>query len=178
MDTFRQFRLVYFGAAPHSFYVAFCWVMGGFLGSFADQRTSIIFFLAASMFNFPIGELLRRKFFHTPDDSVEIASLKRLFMLMSFIIPMSLPLVYFACRDNVNLFYPSLAIIVGAHDLPFYYGYQLRSFIVAGTAIWIIGTMNAFYFSGSFTITAYATGLIILLLGFFNYRKVRAELSV
>jgi hypothetical protein len=177
MDFSKQFRQHYLGAVPHSLYVSFCWILGGVLGDLVSEKASIIFFLLASMVNFPMGEIIRKQFFRYGPAGDEIAPLKHLFMLMSFIIPMSLPLIYLASRDNIALFYPAFSIIVGAHYLPFYYGYKLRSFIVAGTIIWLAGTACALYFPHSFSLAAYTTGIIILGMAMVNLSAVRSEMS-
>lgn len=175
MDISSDFRQHYLAAAPHSFYISLCWITGGLLGDFVSTTASILFFLIASMVNFPVGEVFRKVLFKAPPAATDLKALKTLFMLMSFIIPMALPVVYFACKANLNYFYPSMAVIVGAHYLPFFYGYKLRSFLIFGTVIWMAGTMCGLYVPGSFSIAAYCTGGLIFLMAVANYRKVLKE---
>ncbi|MEJ2005867.1 MAG: hypothetical protein P8X57_13125, partial [Cyclobacteriaceae bacterium] len=93
---------------------------------------SIITFIILIMVNFPVGELIRKQFFNL-DVSLDTGNkIPMLFSLMAILVPASLPVVLFACLADINFFYPALAVIVGAHYLPFYYGYRFRSFIILG----------------------------------------------
>jgi hypothetical protein len=54
---------------------------------------------------------------------------------MDFSIPMSYPLIDMAMANNNNLFFSAFSILVGAHYLPFIYGYGKVTFGVLGVAL-------------------------------------------
>ena len=173
MDYFLSFRKKYYGAVPHSFYVGLSWIAGGLVADIFSTRASIITFIIMVMINFPVGEMLRRKFFNTGVTLDPSNKLPMLFSLLSITVPASLPLVLFACISNINYLYPSLAIIVGAHYIPFYYGYRLRSFLVIGGLIWLSGTFIALYATEQFSLAAYVTGILIIILAVLNLREMQ-----
>jgi hypothetical protein len=118
MNYHKEFRQTYLGAAPHSIIVGSLWIISGIVSNYTSTITAILFFFFATAINFPIGELLR-KAFKFPNIMSKENNLDKLFPLLSFTIPLSIPLVYMACQHNINLFFPAFAVLVGAHYLPF-----------------------------------------------------------
>ncbi len=173
MDPYLSFRTKYYAAVPHSFYVGLTWITGGIVADLVSPGVSIITFIAMIMINFPIGELLRKKFFNSEITLDPSNKLPMLFSLMAITVPASLPVVLFACINNINYFYPALAIIVGAHYLPFYYGYRLRSFLFIGGLIWIEGTLIGLYLRDQFSLAAYVTGILIIIMAVINLMQMK-----
>lgn len=90
---------------------------------------------------------------------------------------MSIPLVYMACQHNINWFFPSFAVIVGAHYLPFVWAYKLPSFGVLGILIVVSGSFIAYFIPESFDLAAYTTGGLIVLFGIIHFILVKAEIK-
>jgi hypothetical protein len=63
-------------------------------------------------------------------------------MQVAFVLPCSMPLLLPVSRFDLNLFYPALMILLGAHYLPFVFLYGMR----------IFGVLAAFLLGGGITI--------------------------
>jgi hypothetical protein len=176
MDHSTQFRRTYLGAAPHTLATSVIWLGAGALGDLMSVRASILFFLVAATFIFPVGELLR-KMMKAGDYLDKANPLPRFFTLLAFTIPASYPLIWFACRGNVNLFFPSFAVLVGAHYLPFVQGYGMKSFLGMAVLLVAIGTTCGTAFPQSFSLAAYMTGTVLLVFAVINYTIVKNEKS-
>ncbi len=175
MEKSKNFRLAYLGAAPHSFYVAATWIISGILGDMYGWKVSVIFFLLAGFLNFPAGELLKKFVFRSSVKLDKENDFPLLLKLLSFTIPLSLPIIYFACKADINYFYPVFAMVIGSHYLPFYFSYRLPAFLIGGGLIWAAGCLIGLYFPGHFSWAAYSTGLIVLGMAIVNIRSVLAE---
>lgn len=176
MNKHKEFRQTYLAAAPHSITVGLLWIISGVLSNFTTIFTVIVFFFVATSVNFPIGELFR-KIMKVPNRMSEDNNLAKLFPLLSFTIPLSIPIVYMACQHNINWFFPAFAIIIGAHYLPFVWAYQLPSFAVLGILIVLSGSFIGYYYPDSFDLAAYSTGILIIVFGILHLIMVKKEIS-
>jgi len=103
--------------------------------------------------------------------------LAKLFPLLSFTIPLSIPIVYMACQHNINWFFPAFAILIGAHYLPFAWAYKMPTFIILGSLIIINGCISAYFFSDIFDLAAYLTGGLIVIFGISHFLLVISEIK-
>ena len=175
MDFNTEFRRTYLGAAPHTLATGLIWLISAALGQWGTKTQSIIFFIAAGTFIFPFGELLR-KLMQAPNLMSQENSLPRLFMLLAFTIPLSYPLIYLACKGNTNFFYPAFSVLVGAHYLPFIYGYRMPVFGIMSGLLVSQGLICSIYYPESFALSAIITGIILVFFGLVNYSRIKKEL--
>lgn len=163
------------GAAPHTLCVGLLWILSGVLANFASVGFTVLFFFFACGVNFPLGELLR-KGFKVKDVLSKENNLPKLFTYLSFTIPLSMPIVYMACKYNINWFFPAFAILVGAHYLPFIWAYRMPTFGILGALLISIGILCVLKFSDSFSMAAYMTGSTMIVFAIINFIIVRSEL--
>jgi hypothetical protein len=64
---------------------------------------------------------------------------------------------------RLNLFYPALMILLGAHYVPFVFLYGMRMFAALAAALVAGGVVITMYLSRSFSIGAWYTGVTLLL---------------
>jgi hypothetical protein len=176
MDFHKELRRTYFGAAPHTLCVGLLWILSGVLSNFASKGFTILFFFFACGVNFPLGELLR-KVLKIKDVLSKENNLPRLFTFLSFTIPLSIPVVYMACKFNINWFFPAFAVIVGAHYLPFIWAYRMPTFGILGGIVILIGIICALRFQESFPLAAYITGATMVLFGIVHYILISKEVK-
>lgn len=86
------------------------------------------------------------------------------------------PMLYLACKNNIEWFFPCLAIIVGAHYLPFFYGYQLKSFIVLGAIMLVLGITVILYKFIPYSTVPYIVCALLFMFSIINYLGVKNEL--
>ena len=82
---------------------------------------------------------------------------------MALVLPFSMPLLVPVSRFNLNLFYPALMILLGAHYLPFAFLYGMRMFTVLAALLLGGGVIIAMYLSSSFSIGAWYTAIVLLI---------------
>jgi len=131
--------------------------------------------IVGGTFFYPLGQLVQL-LLKRPKISKE-NPLNALFTQISLIIPFSLPLIFMIGKENVNLFFPALTIIVGAHFLPFVYAYKMNSYWILASLLVIVGVLFGFIISESFSYCAYFTGSILLLFAFINRQLVKKEIE-
>jgi len=177
MNQHKEFRQTYLGAAPHSIAVGSIWIISGLLSHFLSTDMVILIFFFATAVNFPIGEFIR-KLMKAPNRMSKENNLAKLFPLLSFTIPLSIPLIFMACQYNLNWFFPAFAILVGAHYLPFVWAYQMPTFAVLGLLIVFSGSAIGYFYSTSFDLAAYSTGGLIILFGIIHLLMLRKEIAI
>jgi hypothetical protein len=176
MNKHTEFRFTYLAAAPHSITVGILWIISGLISNYTSTITAILFFFFATAVNFPIGELIR-KLMKAQNRMSEDNNLAKLFPLLSFTIPLSIPIVFMACQYNINWFFPAFAVLIGAHYLPFVWAYQMPTFAVLGISIVVSASFIGYYYSNSFNLAAYVTGALIVLFGILHLIMVKKEIS-
>ena len=122
-------------------------------------------------------ELLDLKLLKYPNIMSKENNLDKLFPLLSFAIPLSIPIVYMACQHNINWFFPAFAVLIRGHYLPFSWAYQMRTFIILGIAIIVGGCISAYFYPDIFDLAAYLTGGLIVVFGVFHLFKVVNEIK-
>jgi hypothetical protein len=174
-DHVSDMRLTYLGAVPHTLFTAMIWLMAGILGDFFSVSSAIIFFIVGGTFIFVGGELLR-KLMKAPNLIQKENNLKQFFILLAFTVPLSYPLIYFVAKSDINLFFPAFTILIGAHYLPFVYGYRMKTFGVLSIILVSIGTLTGISIRTDFSTPAYLTGVTLLVFASIHYYQVKKEL--
>ncbi|OFX24682.1 MAG: hypothetical protein A2041_14950 [Bacteroidetes bacterium GWA2_31_9b] len=172
----KEFRQTYLGAAPHSLTVGSLWIISGIVTNYTSTIFAILFFFFATAVNFPIGEMVRKlmkiEYRMNKDNNLD-----NLFTWLSLTIPLSIPLVFMACQNNMNWFFPAFTVLVGAHYLPFVWAYQMPTFGILGILMVVSGSIIGYYFSDIFDLAAYTTGGLIILFGIIHLIMVKKEIK-
>lgn len=174
MDFSTEMRKTYLSAVPHTLYTALVWLTAGLLGDLVSKPIAIVFFLVGCTFIFPMGELLR-KIFRAPNLISDKNKLPQLFTQLAFTIPLSYPLIYLACRVDIHFFFPSFCVLIGAHYLPFVYGYGKKTFAILGALLVTTGSLGIFFFNESFSLAAYITTLLLIAFAALHYYQLKNE---
>ncbi len=138
------------------------WLTSAGFATWGSPETAIIGLVVGGFFIFPITVLLVR----TVGSRSKLSSgnlLPQLGMQVAFVLPFSMPLLLPISRFNLNLFYPALMILLGAHYLPFVFLYGMRMFAVLAAFLLGGGVIIAMYLSNHFSIGAWYTGIVLLI---------------
>lgn len=176
MDYAAEMRQTYLCAAPHTFYASLAWIGSGVLGDLASKGMSILVFIIAASMIFPAGEWLR-KMIKVPNRLSVHNKLPLLFTLLAFTIPLSYPIIYMACQHNINYFFPAFTVLIGAHYLPFIYGYGKNTFGLLAAILVSGGSLCGFYFKHSFSLAAYFTGSVLFFIALLHYYQTKKEIA-
>ena len=148
------------------------WLASASLAVWSSPRTAIATLIVGGFFIFPLTELFVRlggeRAVLSPTNS-----LRHLAMQVAFVLPLSMPLLLPVGLYRLNWFYPALMILLGAHYLPFVTLYGMRMFAALAALLVSGGVVIAMYFSSSFSVGAWFTG--VTLLAFAGVGKTLAE---
>ena len=127
----------------------------------SSPRAAIVTLVVGGFFIFPLTELLVRlggeRAVLSPTNA-----LRHLGMQVAFVLPLSMPLLLPVSLYRLNLFYPALMILLGAHYLPFVTLYGMKMFAALAALLVGGGVVTAMYWSGSFSTGAWFTGVTLL----------------
>jgi Family of unknown function (DUF7010) len=180
VDAQRENRFRFSGGFYGQAVSGLIWLVSAGFASWGSPRVAIVLLLVGGFFIFPITEMLVRTV-GTRSKLSSGNSLPQLGMQVAFVLPFSMPLLLPVSRFDLNLFYPALTILLGAHYLPFVFLYGMRMFAVMAAALLGGGIMIAMHLSSSFSIGAWYTGIVLLtfaLVGKFLVDKERKRNSV
>jgi hypothetical protein len=156
-----EIRTRFVGGFYGQFVSGILWLMAAGLAVWRGPRASIIMLVVGGFFIFPATELLIRSIGERAPVSSANA-LRSLGMQIAFVLPLSMPLLLPVGLYRLNWFYPAMMILLGAHYLPFVFLYGMRMFAVLAALLVGGGTLIAMYFSATFSIGAWYTGIILL----------------
>jgi hypothetical protein len=159
-DAQREVRTVFIGGFWGQLVSSIIWLASAALGCWATPRAAILTLVFGGFFIFPVTQLLLR-IAGGPASVTKGNPLGNLGMQIAFTLPMSMLLLIPVTQFRLNLFYPALTILLGAHYLPFVFLYGMRMFTPLCAILVGSGVAIAHYFPGSFSLGGWITGLML-----------------
>jgi hypothetical protein len=175
-DAQRESRSVFIGGFWGQLVSSVIWLASAAVGTWVTPKASILTAVILGFFIFPLTQLMLRL-------SGRRASLSRenpfsgLGMQVAFVLPFSMLLLVPVGLYNLNLFYPALMILLGAHYLPFATLYGMRMFLFLAGILIAMGVVTAHYFSGMFSLGAWIGGLALFVFAWIGRSIAIAEVS-
>jgi len=173
-DAQREVRTRFVGGFYGQLVSGLLWLISASLATWSTPRSAITTLVAGGFFIFPATELLVRVVGGKEPLSAP-NSLRHLGMQVAFVLPLSMTLLVPVGQFRLNLFYPALMILLGAHYLPFVFLYGMRMFAALAALIAGGGIVIAMYFSSSFSVGAWYTSAILVLFAGVGRGLVRHE---
>jgi hypothetical protein len=174
LDAQRENRFRFSGGLYGQAVSGLIWLVSASFASWGSPKSAIVLLVVGGFFIFPITEILVR----TVGSRSKFSSgnsLPQLGMQVAFVLPLSMPLLLPVSQFELNLFYPALMILLGAHYLPFVFLYGMRMFAVLAAFLLGGGVMIAKYLWTNFSIGAWYTGIILLIFAAVGGALVRKE---
>jgi hypothetical protein len=175
MDYHKEIRHSYLGGFSILLTEGFFWILAGILGNLISFKIGILVIIVVGTFFYPLSQLVQLML-KRPKIRNE-NTLNALFTQIGLIIPFSFPLIFMLTKENMNLFFPALTIIVGAHFLPFIYAYKMKTYWILASVLVIGGSYFGFIMPGNFDYCAYFTGSILLLFAIINFYLTKKEIE-
>lgn len=175
-DAQREVRSVYVGGFWGQLVSSVIWLVSATLGTWVGPKASILTVVVGGFFIFPLTQMLLRLSGHRAFLSGE-NSFTSLGMEVAPGLPFSMLLLVPVGLYNLNLFFPALMILLGAHDLPFATLYGMRMFLVLAGILIAMGVVIAHNFSGMFSFGAWFTGLALFILAWIGRAVAVGEAS-
>lgn len=161
-DAQREVRTRFSGGFYGQLVSGVVWLASASLATWSTPRAAITTALLGGFLIFPTTELLIRVAGGTNRLSAQ-NSLHYLGMQVAFVLPLSMPLLLPIGLYRLNWFYPALMVLLGAHYIPFVFLYRMRMFAVLAALLLGGGLVIAMYWSNSFSVGAWYTGVLLLL---------------
>ena len=160
-DAQREVRSVYIGGFWGQLVSSVIWLVSATLGTWVSPRASILTVVIGGFFIFPLTQMLLRLSGRRASVSRD-NSFNSLGMQVAFVLPFSMLLLVPVGHYDLNLFFPALMVLLGAHYLPFATLYGMRMFLFLGGILIAAGVVIAHWFSGTFSLGAWVAGLALL----------------
>lgn len=170
----REVRTVFIGGFWGQLVSSSIWLASAALGSWATPRAAILTLVIGGFFIFPAVQLLLR-LTGGPASVARGNPLGSLGMQIAFTLPMSILLLIPVTEFRLNLFYPALLILLGAHYLPFTFLYGMRMFIPLCAVLVSSGVAIAHYFPGSFSLGGWIGGVVLFVFAWMGRNTVQQE---
>jgi len=173
-DAQRNVRTVFIGGFWGQLVSSAIWLASAALATWSTPRAAISTVVFGGFFIFPATWLLLR-LTGGPASPTKGNPLSHLGMQIAFTLPTTMLLLVPITEFRLNLFYPSLLILLGAHYLPFVFLYGMRMFILLCAMLVSSGIAIALYLPESFCLGAWVGGLILLVFAWVGRFAVRQE---
>ena len=176
VDAQREVRTVFVGGFWGQLVSSALWLTSAALATWVSPRAAILAAVFGGFLVFPTTQLMLKLAGGSASTSKE-NPLKYLGMQVAFTLPLSMLLLVPVAQFHLNLFYPALMILVGAHYLPFTFLYGMRIFIPLCAILVGGGTAIALYGPGTFSFGGWIGGLILFLFAWIGRASVQREFA-
>ena len=174
MNYHKEIRISYLGGFSILLLEGFFWILAGILWDFVSYKIGILVIIISGTFFYPLSTLLQN-ILKCPKIRKE-NPLNLLFTQLGLTLPFSFPIIFLLTKENVNLFFPALTIIIGSHYLPFIYAYKLNSYWILAALLVIGGSLFGFIAFDNISYCAYYTGSLLLIFANLNHYLVKKEI--
>ena len=174
-NNHTEIRQSYLGGFSILVIESFFWLLAGILWNYISFKIGILVIIVSGTFFYPLSQLLQI-ILKRPKVRKE-NPLNLLFTQIGLIIPFSFPLIFMLTKENVNLFFPALTVIIGAHYLPFVYAYKMKIYWIIASLLVIGGSIFGFVLPDNMSYCAYYTGGILFLFAIINNYLIKKEIS-
>jgi Family of unknown function (DUF7010) len=174
LDAQREVRSVYIGGFWGQLLYSMLWLTSAALGTWVTPKASILTIVVGGFFIFPLMQMLLRLSGRPARVSKE-NSFHWLGMQVALVLPFSMLLLVPIGHYDLNLFFPALIILSGAHYLPFATSYGMRMFLFLAGILLAEGVLIAFYFPRTFSLGAWIAGLTLFVFAWIGRSIATAE---
>ena len=175
-DAQREVRSVYIGGFWGQLVSSAIWLVSATLGTWVTPKASILAVVTGGFFIFPLTQMLLRLSGRRASVSRD-NSFNSLGMQVAFVLPFSMLLLVPVGHYDLNLFFPALMVLLGAHYFPFATLYGMRMFLFLGGILVALGVVIAHWFSGTFSLGAWVAGLALFIFAWIGRSIATGEAS-
>jgi hypothetical protein len=175
-DAQREVRSVYIGGFWGQLVSSVIWLVSAMLGTWVTPKVSILTVVIGGFFIFPLTQMLLR-LSGRPASVSKDNSFHFLGMQVAFVLPFSMLLLVPVGHYDLNLFFPALMVLLGAHYFPFATLYGMRMFLFLGGILIAAGVAIAHWFWGTFSLGAWVAGVALFVFAWIGRSIASGEAS-
>ena len=174
-DAQREVRIRFHGGFYGQLVSGVLWLLSGCLAVTVGVKSAIIALVFGGFMIFPATESLVR--LSGMKKLTEANTLRYLGMQVAFVLPFSMLLLLPVTQYRINLFYPAMMILLGAHYIPFVFLYGMRLFAFLAAILIGGGVCIAMFGANTFSTGAWSTGIVLVLFAFLGRKYARSDHS-
>jgi hypothetical protein len=175
-DAQRESRSVFVGGFWGQLVSSVIWLAAAAVGTWGTPKASILTAIIAGFFIFPLTQMMLRLSGRRASLSKENA-FNALGMQVAFVLPLSMLLLVPVGLYRLNLFFPALMVLLGAHYLPFATLYGMRMFLFLAGILIAAGVVIAHWFGATFSLGAWVGGLALFVFAWIGRSIATREAS-
>jgi hypothetical protein len=172
----REVRSVYFGGFWGQLISSIIWLAAAAVGAWVSPKASILTAVISGFFIFPLTQMMLR-LSGRPARVSKGNPFHFLGMQVAFVLPFSMLLLIPVAQYDLNLFYPALMVLLGAHYLPFATLYGMRMFLFLAGILIAAGVVVAHWYSATFSLGAWVGGLALFVFAWIGRSIATTEAS-
>jgi hypothetical protein len=146
------------------------------IGTWVTPKASILTVVISGFFILPLTQMLLRLSGHRASVSRD-NSFNSPGMQVAFALPFSMLLLVPLGHYDLNLFFPALMVLLGAHYFPFATLHGMRMFLFLGGILIAAGVVIAHWFSGTFSLGAWVAGVALFVFAWIGRSIATGEAS-
>jgi Family of unknown function (DUF7010) len=173
-DAQRDVRFTYLGGIAGQLVSGILWFASAALGTWGTPKQAILMLVIGGFFIFPLTLLALRLTGHRAQ-LLPGNPMNQLGMQVAFTLPLTLPVVGAATLYQLDWFYPSFMIILGAHYLPFTFLYGMPLFAALCALLTGGGFALGMWGPDSFPVGGWLTGGVLVAFGIAGWLIVDRE---
>lgn len=180
MDIFeaqRKMRSAFLGGFAGQLISGLIWLAAAALSIIASPKIGMALLFFASMFLFPLDQLVLR-LMGRPGKVSKENKLWGLGAQVAFTVPINFLLVGAATLYKETWFFPAAMIVVGSHYLPFITLYGMKMFAVLAAILVLGGAGLALYGPPIFSLGGWFSGVILIVFAFIGRLMLLKEESI
>jgi uncharacterized protein DUF7010 len=159
-----EMRRVYLGGSVGAFVCAVLWLASAAIATWGSGTLAVYVLMLGGAFIFPAMTLVL-KLMGRPTLASKENPLNKLAMQVAFTVPLSIPLILAATKNQSEWFYAGFLIVVGAHYLPFVTLYGMQLFYGVAAVMIGAGVALPILQPGVFAIGGWFGGAMFVVLG-------------
>jgi hypothetical protein len=171
-DAQSEVRNVYLGGLVGNAVSGILWLGSAGLATWGSPRWAIVLLVAGGPFIHPVTTVILR-LLGRPAALSRDNPFRWLAVQAALVLPVSMPLVAPVALYRLDWFFPAMAVLVGAHYLPFATLYGMRSFLALAATLVVSALAVALYVPDRFSLDGWVTGFIILAFAAVGYVESR-----
>ena len=175
-DAQREVRSVFIGGFWGQLIYSIIWLVSAALGTWVTPKASILTAVIGGFFGFALTQMMLR-LSGRPARVSQDNPFHWLGMQIAFVLPFSMLVLVPVGRYNLNLFFPALVLLLGAHYLPFTTSYGMRMFLFLAGILMAESILVALYFSRTFSLAAWLAGVTLFVFAWIGRSIANAEAS-
>lgn len=169
-DAQNEVSHVYLGGSVGCAVSGLIWLASAGLATWNTPKAAMLMLVVGGFAIYPLTSISLR-ISGRPASLSTTNPFRFLAIQAAFVLPSTMLLVAPITAYRLDWFYPAMAVLVGAHYLPFATLYGMRSFLGLAAVLIGSGFVIALYIPGSFSLAGWVAGVVLIAFAGLGYAE-------